>query len=83
MGVDSERQRHYHFEAVQFDPAAIFVAVKATYPAFVEYAAFEYDRNVTRDFCHKAPEQVGYLVFGHPNFPRDGADRYPPLADCY
>ncbi len=78
--VNSKRQRNYHFEAEQFDTAAVFVSVKATYPAFVECAAFEDGRNVARYFSHEAPEQFGNLVFGHPNAYRHGVDRYPPLG---
>ena len=77
VGVDSERQSRNYFEVEQFYPATVLVAVKAANPALVQYASLQHSRNVTDDFGHKAPEQSGDFVLGHPYSPGGGTDDDP------
>jgi hypothetical protein len=79
-GVDSEREGNDHFEVEQFDPTAVFVTVETTHPALVKNAAFQYGRDIAHDLRHETPEQIGNLVFAHPNASCHWADYYPPLV---
>ncbi len=88
VGVDPERQRYDHFEAVQLNPAAVFVVVEAAHPALIKNAAFEDYRDVARNFRHEATEQGGDLVLGHPNRPviassvGGRSNHNPPVVYC-